>query len=351
MFYFVSVECVKGVCVSMKRKITSLFLLGAVTLSVVGCGNNEKNQAVAQYQEMGMTESEAREVADAVYGEDAGTVADASTETDQEVLEITFEPTEEIKNATLYEPVIQVYDDVFVLYSCTVDEFIAQFGDKYDFSAIDPDSFENENYFEAQRKDAPGYALRVWCDGSGDHLRIGDRYVGMVDAPKCRQFVWLPGAISCDTENTESSGYNYETFVSEYLAGMGITVETDSNAEISNLVVAVNGEMNESASVYGYTKDIKIGNGPKNYNGYVVWVVLQPNYLKAYHGAFPTMIMGEEIDHEKKFDVDAIKYEFIEDEATGEIICGQYAYNGVSSKIFMRSHGDTPEWLEKMYTE
>ena len=349
MFYFVSVECVKGVCVSMKREITSLFLLGVVTLSVVGCGNNEKNQAVAQYQEMGMTESEAQEVADAVYGEDAGTVADASTEADQEVLEITFEPTEEIKNATLYEPVVQVYDDVFVLYSCTVDEFIAQFGDKYDFSAIDPDTFENMNYFEVQRKDAPGYALRVWCDGSGDHLRIGDRYVRMVDAPNCRQFVWLPGAISCDTNNTESSGYNYETFVSEYLAGMGITVEDDKGAENSNLVMAVNGEMNESASVYGYTKSIKIGNGPKDYNGYVVWVVLQPNYLKAYHGAFPTI---EEIDHEKKFDVDAIKYEFIEDEATGEIICGQYAYNGgISSEIFMRSNVNTPEWLEKMYTE
>ena len=239
MFYFASVECVKGVCVSMKRKITSLFLLGAVTLSVVGCGNNEKNQAVAQYQEMGMTEEEAKEVADAVLAGDEDVLnADAVENQQQEKVELSFEPSQGILDADLSSGKVQFLDTEFQRGEyLTLDEFIAKYGSEYDFSDIDTESFSkggntlkvfpvkkievnSEGFFEVSDAvynnlgSSNRFALYlVISKTSEDHVRLGDLPVldisvcdpmkGIYSSAGC----WYPGGFIYQ----EPTGYTYET--------------------------------------------------------------------------------------------------------------------------------------------
>ena len=148
----------------------------AMAVSMTGCGNSSTNDPEKKIEDA-LNSMEEKEKKDnekkASEKKDDGNV---------DPLEICFDVTDEIKNADFNSGLVQCFDDVFQLGGfMTVQQFIDQYGEKYDCSAIVP-----ETLLESIKGGENGYlrmpetnyvALKVpRKDGKGN-LYIGFRRV------------------------------------------------------------------------------------------------------------------------------------------------------------------------------
>lgn len=119
----------------MKKKLLCVVLTGLCMASLIACGKSERDQAAEYYQdELGFSEEEAEELADAFYGDESGQTGssqDAGSETEEDVSTVEFEryPADPSwGNYTISDKVIQV-DDVMYIAGCTLDEAIQKIAD------------------------------------------------------------------------------------------------------------------------------------------------------------------------------------------------------------------------------
>lgn len=218
----------------MKKLTLTLGIMLCVALAFTGCGKKQKN--IEDWTDEDF--EQAFEDLDKDYENGESVENDSEEETE---IEIAFEPSEEILNADLFSGKIQVYDDVFQNGGyLTIDQLISQYGDKYDFSGIDPDAFATKgsryntftavhyNYFyssgvlyellEGSKYEA-NIGISVCYDGPNeDHVRIGDCPVSYVvgGTSKC---LWYPGGLVCKAE----TGFDYSNFLDEYVLPLGLT--------------------------------------------------------------------------------------------------------------------------------
>ncbi len=218
----------------MKKLTLTLGIMLCVALAFTGCGKKQKN--IEDWTDEDF--EQAFEDLDKDYENGESVENDSEEETE---IEIAFEPSEEILNADLFSGKIQVYDDVFQNggYS-TIDQLISRYGDKYDFSGIDPDAFATKgsryntftavhlNYFyssgvlyellEGSKYEA-NVGITVYYDGpSEDHVRIGDCPVSKV-VGGITKYTWYPGALV----NNAETGFDYSNFLNEYVLPLGFT--------------------------------------------------------------------------------------------------------------------------------
>lgn len=114
----------------MKKKLLCVILTGLCMASLIACGKSERDQAAEYYQdELGFSEEEAEELADAFYGDESvqtGNSQDAGSEEEEDTSTVEFEryPADPSwGNYSISDKVIQV-DDVMYIVGCSLDEMI-----------------------------------------------------------------------------------------------------------------------------------------------------------------------------------------------------------------------------------
>ncbi|MGN0326368.1 MAG: hypothetical protein ACI4DW_08645 [Lachnospiraceae bacterium] len=100
----------------MKKKLLCVILTGLCMASLIACGKSERDQAAEYYQdELGFSEEEAEELADAFYGDESvqtGNSQDAGSEAESTNSIKLVEPASEIVNSNISDPIVQIYDAV-----------------------------------------------------------------------------------------------------------------------------------------------------------------------------------------------------------------------------------------------
>ena len=127
-----------------KRIITVLITAMCVSASLTGCNSSDaKDNATVQESVVASNEAQAdsNETDEAVEEQVDNDVPDepVSEEASEEASGLSFPASDEILNADLSSGKIQIANDIFQNGGyITVNDFIAQYGDHWDCSAIDP---------------------------------------------------------------------------------------------------------------------------------------------------------------------------------------------------------------------
>ena len=223
----------------MKRKaIIAALLAVCVCGTFIGCGDSSSSKSEKDVESKlnSMSDSQIeKKVEKAAESIEAEAVeSDSSKETQEETpAEIVYEPTDEIKNADFASGKVQIGNDVFRNGGyLTVDQFVAEFGAKYDMSELNPDSLtkakENKSVTITSLED-PELKVSVHYDNrnaEGDKVRLGDAAVMEVigSADKC----WYPQGVKGNGE-----GYDYSS-IPTFIEGNGFKNVTKSQASGEN---------------------------------------------------------------------------------------------------------------------
>lgn len=148
-------------------------------------------------------EKELEKAANELEKQDAAQTTTAAAPT------ITYEPTDEIKNADFTSGLIQIGNEVFQTGGYyTVNQFLEKYGEKYDTSAIKPDSYLKKNQSQSYQiisKEDPKLKFSVICkndlDKTADKAKLGDCPVVNFSVTE-RNTCWFPTGICADGSNS-----------------------------------------------------------------------------------------------------------------------------------------------------
>ncbi len=190
-----------------------------ICITMTGCGdskpkNEEELESMLENMPEDEMEKKIEKAAESMDCASWGAVEVGTTE--ETVPEIVYEPTDEILNADFSSGLVQIGNDVFRNGGYyTVDQFIAEFGDRYDMSEVSPDGFVQTDAiwktgsFQIVSLDDPELKVTVCYDSRNVEtddvkIRIGDTMVAYVSAQVGKENCWYPKGIKCTAE-----GYEY----------------------------------------------------------------------------------------------------------------------------------------------
>ena len=196
----------------MKKKILSMVLMAVMVLSIAGCGGNGSGEDI-DFDAIGekienMSDDELENAIEEGVGklESMGETTTTAAQTEEAPKEESYEPLQEIIDADLSSGLVQIGDDIFKSGGyMTVNEFIAQYGDKYDMSEIKPDGYMEATQFVMEgatvsKKDSGIKIYVSYINKTTDMIKIGDAIVADVSASLSDDFslgnTWYPGGIN-----------------------------------------------------------------------------------------------------------------------------------------------------------
>lgn len=196
----------------MKKKILSMVLMAVMVLSIAGCGGNGSGEDI-DFDAIGekienMSDDELENAIEEGVGklESMGETTTTAAQTEEAPKEESYEPLQEIIDADLSSGLVQIGDDIFKSGGyMTVNEFIAQYGDKYDMSEIKPDGYMEPTQFVMEgatvsKKDSGIKIYVSYINKTTDMIKIGDAIVADVSASLSDDFslsnTWYPGGIN-----------------------------------------------------------------------------------------------------------------------------------------------------------
>ncbi len=258
-----------------KSVLLSLSVLTVMCFALSGCGEKTPEDALV---EMENWDEDDFEEAVSNLEEDYSSEKIENVVQPGEDEKIEFEASQEILDAKLSSGKIQILDDVFQQGGYfTIDEFIAQYGDKYDCSEIAVDEFAkakgslgvvsesnvNEPYISINRKDI--YLLNgayyrkdenvnydkiddvgiklYYVFPAEEHTRLGDCIVYQLSYidPEQRKTTWFPnGERYYDDIKFD---YNFEDFASRFIEPNGMSYYRREDTSISMASVNLNSEV------------------------------------------------------------------------------------------------------------
>ncbi len=194
------------------KKILSVVLMAAMVLSIAGCGGNGSGEDI-DFDAIGekienMSDDELENAIEEGVGklESMGETTTTAAQTEEAPKEESYEPLQEIIDADLSSGLVQIGDDIFKSGGyMTVNEFIAQYGDKYDMSEIKPDGYmeATQLFMEGatvSKKDSGIKIYVSYINKTTDMIKIGDAIVADVSASLSDDFslsnTWYPGGIN-----------------------------------------------------------------------------------------------------------------------------------------------------------
>jgi len=246
------------------KKIISVVLMAAMVLSIAGCGGNGSGEDI-DFDAIGekienMSDDELENAIEKGVGklESMGENTTTAVQTEEAPKEESYEPLQEIIDADLSSGLVQIGDDIFRLGGyMTVNEFIAQYGDKYDMSEIKPDGYMEPTQFVMEgatvsKKDSGIKIYVSYINKTTDMIKIGDAIVADVSASLSDDFslsnTWYPGGINSKEISFDelvkiivADGFNEPSFGSK--DGIGSSWLNDSN--IGFYSVEMQTEINE----------------------------------------------------------------------------------------------------------
>ena len=190
-----------------------------VCSATVGCGDHQNEQELES--KMNSTseediEKEIEKIAESIEASES--LQEAAVE--ETLPEIVYEPTDEILNADFSSGLVQIGNDVFRNGGYyTVNQFIAEFENRYDMSEINPNGLLKEKGTDSVKivsKEDENLSLRVsYTNGSKeDKISVGEAVVLEIEASSNKEEnCWYPKGIRCTAE-----GYDYDnipTFLEE----------------------------------------------------------------------------------------------------------------------------------------
>lgn len=267
------------------KKILSVVLMAAMVLSIAGCGGNGSGEdidfdAIGEKVENMSDDELENAIEEGVEKlESMGETTTTAAQTEEAPKEESYEPLQEIIDADLSSGLVQIGDDIFKNGGyMTVNEFIAQYGDKYDMSEINPDGYmeATQLFMESatvSKKDS-GIKINVnYINKTTDMIKIGDAIVATVSASLSDDFssnnTWYPGGIC-------SRGFLYDDLV-EIMVADGFNEPSDGSygdigtsglSKVTSHIYSVKlmAEINEAnllekkpIIIYGGTFDTKSG--------------------------------------------------------------------------------------------
>ncbi len=203
------------------KKILSVVLMAAIVLSVAGCAGNGGSEDIdfdaigEKIENMSDDELENAILDGAEKLEGIGETTTTAAQTEAAPKEESYEPLQEIIDADLSSGLVQIGDDIFKNGGyMTVNEFIAQYGDKYDTSAISVEGYLGASSFEnvtVKKVDSQIELNISYLNMTDDMIKIGDAVIEKVyPSGNIQEFTyqntWMPGGIL-------SSLFKYEDFV------------------------------------------------------------------------------------------------------------------------------------------
>ena len=234
----------------MKKKILSVVLMAAMVLSIAGCGGNGSGEDI-DFDAIGekienMSDDELENAIEEGVGklESMGENTTTAAQTEEAPKEESYEPLQEIIDADLSSGLVQIGDDIFKNGGyMTVNEFIEQYGDKYDMSEIKSDGYMKSTNMRMEsvtvsKKDSEIKIHVEYANKTDDMIKIGDAIVANVSASLSDDFslsnTWYPGGInSIEISYDElvkimvADGFNEPSFESN--DGIGSSWLNDSN--------------------------------------------------------------------------------------------------------------------------
>lgn len=230
------------------KKIISVVLMAAMVLSTAGCGGNGEDidfDAIGEKIE-NMSDDELENAIEEGVGklESMGETTTTAAQTEEAPKEESYEPLQEIIDADLSSGLVQIGDDIFKNGGyMTVNEFIEQYGDKYDMSEIKPDGYMEPTQFVMEgatvsKKDSGIKFYVSYINKTTDMIKIGDAIVADVSASLSDDFslsnTWYPGGINSKEFSYDelvkimvADGFNEPSFDSK--DGIGSSWLKDSN--------------------------------------------------------------------------------------------------------------------------
>lgn len=208
--------------ISLRRKIKAILAAATsiyICSALVGCGDSlPKNQQELESGLNSISEedfengNETEKPAESIDADES--ISEAATE--EPIEETAYTPSDEIVNADFSSGLIQIGNDVFRNGGYyTVDQFIAEYGDRYDTSEIVPDGFIQPNTsksFSIASLDNPEIKVCVYYDSRNietdeNKIRIGDTIVTYVSASGqyASDNCWYPTGIKESAEGYEYS--------------------------------------------------------------------------------------------------------------------------------------------------
>lgn len=207
-----------------------------------GCGSSNSDKDLESALD-GMTdeqlESAVEEGASKIDEADNSSEVAASIVDTEEPEEIVYEPTDEILNAELSSGLVQIGNDIFRNGGYyTVDQFIAEFGDRYDMSEINVEGLVKKNqsdHFKIVSLNDPNLTIQVnylnW-NSESEKGRIGDAVVSDVGVVRTigvkSDNCWYPQGVS-----RNGDGYNYNN-IPEFYENNGFKAGDGNNENYLN---------------------------------------------------------------------------------------------------------------------
>lgn len=169
------------------KKILSVVLIAAMVLSVAGCSGNGSGEDI-DFDAIGekienMSDDELENAIEEGVGklESMGETTTTAAQTEEAPKEESYEPLQEIIDADLSSGLVQIGDDIFKNGGyMTVNEFVEQYGDKYDVSEINLNGFvkSKEGDLAIIRKKNSSIEFSIsYSNATDDRIKIGDAVV------------------------------------------------------------------------------------------------------------------------------------------------------------------------------
>lgn len=202
----------------MKRtKSLTVMITVFALFSLTGCGNSQQGSNESRDN----NPSSLSDLSSKVDTE-SGTVSydqqeqeEAALNNNSDAQEIVYKVTDEIKNADFSSGLVQIGDDIFRNGGyITVDQFLQEYGDKYNVTeymagmnlTIDPDGYMRTNMtqrFEVNSKEDPSVSFSIKCDANNvdtdeEKVRIGDSAI--VSFETVSDNCWYPHGICRNAE-------------------------------------------------------------------------------------------------------------------------------------------------------
>lgn len=226
------------------KKITKIAAFAlAICMSAVsmtGCGDEKESRKDKRSDdkkvEQALDNADEKEL-EAAF-EEAAVELDQEETTEAETTtedEASYEPTEEILNADFSSGLVQIGNDVFKIGGYyTVDQFIEEFGDRYDMSVINPDGLLDpgkEGKAELVSVTDPNVIVHInYMSNSEEKSSVGDAIVYFIFAgldTKRANACWYPQGVTYQPED-----FTYSN-LPEFLENLGYKKITLDEANFS----------------------------------------------------------------------------------------------------------------------
>lgn len=289
----------------MKRKVMSMAMAAAmITVCLTGCGEKKTGNIEDALNSMSDEQLESAALAGASKTDTASSKAD----------KVVFEPTEEILNADLSSGLIQIYDDVFRQGGYqTVEEFVKQNSDKYDFEYRYPNS--NVTCKTSPYEECKDYLLKYSDSISEDFLHSNSLVLTKKNNPEIKIRAFVANLTNKDEKITLDKAQvvyfsPYLTIFSDKVpawASMGFSIckngSNNGNWSVPKDIKSLNEQYTvksliELLETKGYQKDIDISSqNDKVYNAVESFNIINVN---VYVLGEPNLV-GERPEYHYKF--------------------------------------------------